>query len=115
MKRITKLLRGKLRSRRGDSIAEVLIALLISSVALVMLASMISTSVRMITASRKALEDYYAKSNELSVLAATDDTSAVTVSEQLLDGEGTEIAVYACENDSLRGDAPVAYRLKPSD
>ena len=52
-------IKKKLLSNQGDSIAEVLIALLISSLALVMLASMITSSSRMIISSKTKLTDYY--------------------------------------------------------
>ena len=61
-------LKRKIRSRKGDSIAEVLIALLISSLALVMLASMISSSGRMITTSQSVMEKYYAASSVMNNL-----------------------------------------------
>ena len=59
----------KLRSSRGDSIAEVLIALLISVVALVMLAAMIASSTRLIQQSRTAIEKYDAANNALATMA----------------------------------------------
>ena len=49
----------KLNSCRGESIGEVLVALLISALALVMLAGMISASSRMITKSKTELKEYY--------------------------------------------------------
>lgn len=59
-------LKRKLNNHDGDSIAEVLVALLISSLALVMLASMITTSSRMIAASRTKMQDYYEESSSLT-------------------------------------------------
>ena len=56
---------AKLRSTSGESIAETLIALLISSVGLVMLASMITASARLITKSKSAMESYYGANNYL--------------------------------------------------
>ncbi len=64
MKKFFSRIGKKLKGRRGDSIAEVLIALLISSVALVMLASMISSSSSMIDSSRKNIESYYSKASD---------------------------------------------------
>ena len=66
MKRFLSFVRNKLKSDRGDSIAEVLIALLISAVALVMLASMITSSTSMIGASKKNIENYYSAANEMT-------------------------------------------------
>ena len=49
----------KLKSSAGESIAEVLIALLISALALMMLAGMINAASNTVTTSREILEDYY--------------------------------------------------------
>lgn len=49
----------KLRSRAGESIGETLVALLISSLALVMLAGAISAAGNMVTRSRTAMEQYH--------------------------------------------------------
>ena len=61
----------KLKSSAGESIAEVLIALLISSLALMMLAGMINAASNTITTSRKILEDYYGDDGEVSSGSAT--------------------------------------------
>jgi len=61
----------KLKSSAGESIAEVLIALLISSLALMMLAGMINAASNTITTSRKILEDYYGDDGEVSSGTAT--------------------------------------------
>ena len=55
----------KVRSRSGESIAETLIALLISCLALLMLASMITSSARLVTKSRNLMETYYSNNNVL--------------------------------------------------
>ena len=55
----------KLRSRAGETLAETLVALLVSSIGLMMLASMINSSARLITKSRSVLSDYYAEINKL--------------------------------------------------
>ena len=59
-------IRKKLKSEAGESIAEVLIALLIAALALTMLASVISSSANIINNSKKKLSDYYAANEELS-------------------------------------------------
>lgn len=52
-------MKKKLRSRAGETISEVLVALLIASISLVMLAGMITASAHAIERSRKMLETYY--------------------------------------------------------
>ena len=58
MKRESEL-RKKLHSQSGETIGETLVALLISSLALVMLASMITSTVNLVTKSETKMNDYY--------------------------------------------------------
>ena len=55
----------KLKNSRGESIAEVLVSLLIAAVALVMLASMITSATSMIDKARKSANVYYEAENDL--------------------------------------------------
>ena len=58
----------KLKSRSGESIAETLVALLISSLALVMLAGSISAAVHIVKKTRDKLDQYYAANEYIAVL-----------------------------------------------
>lgn len=53
------IIQRKLNSSRGETLVEVLAAVLISALALVMFASMIATSQRLVVRSEKTVEDYY--------------------------------------------------------
>lgn len=64
--KIKKAAEKKICSNAGDSIAEVLIALLIAALALVMLASMITASANMITRSKTYMNTYYTNCNTLN-------------------------------------------------
>jgi len=68
----------KLRSNSGESIGETLVALLISALALVMLAGAISTAARLITKSETVMEKYYTGMNGLGT-PATSGTDTLTV------------------------------------
>ena len=59
----------KLKSQRGEEIAEILFALLISSVGLVMLASMIATSLRLPEVGKQKMEEYVEAENMLATYA----------------------------------------------
>ncbi len=88
----------KLCSDKGESIGEVLIALLISSVGLVMLAAMITTSVRMLKQSRSSLIDYVAAENTV-VEQSGGESGSITVkagdtSIPLTDTSGKPIPVH---------------------
>ena len=110
LQRIRKAIKRKINSRRGDSIAEVLIALLISSLALVMLASMITSSANMINSSKKKLNAYYEESAKLAVPPGDGDTASITVN-----GEVYEVFVYTPEDDETAGlQRVVSFRLKPT-
>ena len=52
-------IKRKIRSKAGESIGETLIALLISALALIMLAGAIGTSTRIITRSNAAVKSHY--------------------------------------------------------
>lgn len=49
----------KLRSRAGESIGETLVALLISALALLMLAGAISSAGRIVTRNKESMDTYY--------------------------------------------------------
>ena len=81
-----KKIRSKLQSKRGESLSEVLIALLISALALTILASMISASSNIVMTSRRALENYYSAAPQ-----AVSGTAAVTCGD---DSFSFDVSVY---------------------
>lgn len=87
----------RLHSRKGESIAETLIALLISSLALVMLAGAISTAGNLIRISETTMENYYSGLNALG----SPNTSGLSIEMNDKDGhvylntEGTASVEYA--------------------
>lgn len=58
-----KKMRSRLRSQRGESITEVLFAVMISAIALTMLALMINATTKMVIHSRSTMEDYVSQNN----------------------------------------------------
>ena len=70
----------KLKSKTGETIAEVLIALLISSLALVMLAGMISATQSTIAKSKNKLEEYYQKNEELETYTGQSKRETIKIS-----------------------------------
>lgn len=61
-------IKTKLNNRAGESIAETLVALLISSLALVMLAGAISAASGVVVKSRSKLKEYYDSNENNSVI-----------------------------------------------
>ena len=85
MKTIKKRIARKLKSRAGESLGEVLIALLIAALALTMLAAVISSSSKIITQSKKKMADYNT-ANE--VLAAQEtETKKLNITIKRTTGE----------------------------
>ena len=76
-----KAFKKKLRSKAGESITETLVALLISALALVMLAGAISSASGMITKSRTKLDRYYSANESM---AYHDDAVKVTEGDPAL-------------------------------
>lgn len=56
-------IQSKIRSCAGESIGETLIALLISALALIMLAGAISAAAKIVTRNKTAMEEYYTGAN----------------------------------------------------
>jgi Rod binding domain-containing protein len=110
-----KKLRSRLRSKKGESIAEVLVAVLLSAIGLTMLATMISATSKMVIRSRNLTKEYVEQNNQLVEKA---DTSTRTGSVQVrrVDDDSsvaTPIRLYddptANEEDASYFDIPVKY------
>ena len=61
------MVQNKLKSNSGESIAEVLVAVLISAFALLILAGTVNTASNMITKSQESMKEFYLESNEKAV------------------------------------------------
>jgi len=105
MSEVQKRLIDKLRSQAGESIAEVLIALLVSAVALMLLANMITSATSIVTGSREAFDKYVTAENALVSHEGTRSSGTVSfkcdgVSMKLTDTSATSIGVYDYSNTS---------------
>lgn len=114
-----KRIAAKLRGRGGETFAETLIALLISSLALVMLAAAISASSRIVTTSRTTLTAYYADENSLAMRAGSASATTITLSirQTNVSGEnawnnGVSYVGASCySNSGLGGNTVYAYSV----
>ena len=80
MRKMRQAIGRKLRSRAGESIAETLVSVLIAAVALVMLAGMISTTLRLVEDSSKKIEAYYTANDALTKLSDLEKADVTTYS-----------------------------------
>ena len=104
----------KLRNNAGESIGETLIALLISALALVMLAGAISSTARMITKSDKQMGKYYAGDKKLVQQTEAEEgllTVGITGENETFATTETHMDVKWFQNDAFANKPVVAYSL----
>ncbi len=118
MKRMKRLL-AKLCSRRGESIAEALIGLLIAALALTLLAGMIGTSSHMVLKSEADMSEYISGQNALnSRSGGTPDTLALDVKapasipQVLIDGGADSNIPVDLYQINVGGSTVTAYAVK---
>ena len=114
MKNMKKRIAAKLKSAAGESLAEVLIALLIAAMAMAMLATAISSTARIVTRSKSTMANYYNENNKLD--AASSGGSGITIvfdGVQLTDepSAGSTFSVYAFQNASSTKVPVISYKL----
>lgn len=93
---------GKLKSNKGETISETLVALLISSLALTMLAGAITASANLVEKSRTKMDSYYAASEQENGVikmsgAGTEGTVTITAVSGGLDAQTYTIVYYGNE------------------
>lgn len=76
----------KLRSVRGETIAEVLVSTLIGALAVLMLAMAISVSSRIVAHNRASMDQYYTESN-----AVAEGTSGISYSDLVIKSGSVEV------------------------
>lgn len=117
-------IRKKLRNRAGESIAETLIALLISCLALVMLAEAMSASSGIITKSRNKLKRYYNAAQNMDIRNEVNTEAYYTegtgtakiedlypaVGEKKIQEQSKTIKFY--ENGEFGGTPVIAYKIE---
>ena len=109
MKQIAK----KLRSRLGETIAETLFALLISTLALMVLAGMVSSTGNLVRSGKEKMDDYYRENAAMEAFSSPDST---TISISNADGSvSISVPVQYAKNENFtrNSDAVIAYRLAP--
>ena len=85
------------RRVRGETLTEVLVAIVVSGLAILMLATVIASATSINESSRKAMNEYYEKSNGIVEASATNGTGTVTLSVD--DGSGTVTAIALDDED----------------
>lgn len=68
-------LRNKLKSKKGETITETLVSVLIAAAAMILFASMITSSQRILQKSESIMNDYYAGEAEMEAAMAVSGTT----------------------------------------
>lgn len=110
LKSIREKTNKKLSSTKGESITETLVALLISSLALVMLAGAISAASNMVTKTKQKLVDYYAANEVVVNMDGSGTSDTLTVKPQ--GGGQFTVDIYSYENNVFRNNNIVSYRKR---
>ena len=101
-------MRHKLRSNAGESIGETLVALLISALALVMLAGAISSTANMITTSDTKMGEYYDGDDVLVQQASDAVASSVKIQGTKTAAQTRNVSCYT--NSAFASKPVVAYQ-----
>ena len=106
---------NKTRRTSGETIAETLIALLISSLALVMLAGVISSSSNLVDKSRSTLDAYYTANEENGIIDQSGEGSGatITIKDTGYDGKlsDTAYSVTYYTNAKFSRTPVISYRI----
>lgn len=111
----------KLTSQAGESIGETLVALLISALALVMLAGAVSAGMRIVTNSKEKMDTYYKVNNAIVARATTaptvngtavpDFSGSLTVTVDKLLPTGTIPPTSYWKNETLSAIPVIVYSI----
>lgn len=113
MMQLRKRMSRKLRSNAGESIGETLVALLISALALVMLAGAISSTANMITTSDAKMGEYY-DGDDILVQQAESGGTAATITITGSSGTAETRSVSCYTNAAFTNKPVVAYQYAPA-
>lgn len=102
---------ARLKSRRGESLGEVLISVLISAVGLVMLGSMIVAATSMILISKDKMEAYYNEQANLALHISPDNPDGVTLTVRDGDTQIGTVQVLSYGAEGPNGARVVAYSI----
>ena len=105
-------MRNKIKSKLGETIAETLVALLISSLALVMLAGAITASSGIVNKSSKKIDEYYTANEKLINMQEIKDGNISIKTNGI---EISSLSVVYGKNDVLNKNTPIIIFKEKED
>lgn len=83
-------LKNKLKSKKGETITETLVSVLIAAAAMILFASMITSSQRILKKSESIMNAYYAGETQMEEAMASGGTTGKSTTGTAMAAEGTE-------------------------
>ena len=108
-------LKNKLKSKKGETITETLVSVLIAAAAMILFASMITSSQRILKKSESIMNDYYDGEAKMEAAMATGGTTGVTDNKVIIK-QANGAQSYGISNKHKDGKIGVSYATnQPKD
>lgn len=109
-------LKNKLKSKKGETITENLVSVLIAAAAMILFASMITSSQRILKKSESIMDAYYKGETKMEEAMVTGDTTGKSATGTAMAAEGTEVTGEAKVGDAEGGikTGPGTVTIKPT-
>lgn len=109
-------LKNKLKSKKGETITETLVSVLIAAAAMILFASMITSSQRILQKSERIMDDYYAGEAKMeAAMAASGTTGGSATGAVAVGTEGTgEAKTGGAANGIKTGNGTVTIKQSNS-
>lgn len=109
-----KAIQNKLRSRRGESLAEVLVAMLIIALSVLLLAVMVTTAGSINMQTRRRDEQFYKDLSAAETFGDYNGARAAAEKTVLIAGTGTDYDIHVSQKVTLHGsDRLLSYSIVP--
>ena len=108
-------LKNKLKSKKGETITETLVSVLIAAAAMILFASMITSSQRILQKSERIMNAYYAGETKMEAAMATGGTTGGT-DDKVTIKPANGAQSYGISNKHSNGQISVTYATnQPTD
>ena len=107
-------LKNKLKSKKGETITETLVSVLIAAAAMILFASMITSSQRILKKSESIMNAYYAGEAKMEEAMATGGTTGVTDNKVIIK-QANGAQSYGISNKHKDGKIGVSYATNQPD
>lgn len=107
-------LKNKLKSKKGETITETLVSVLIAAAAMILFASMVTSSQRILQKSERIMDDYYAGETKMEAAMADGGTSGGTSNKVTIKQANGDLS-YGISYNHSNGQIYVEYATNQPD